>query len=139
MAPKRRNVFDPELAKAKAKKAKDNSTIYRQFEELGNEFLTLLEKNKSALSTYIPSSVALTELLLVGTLGLKGVQWVQSACSRVPQKFPQRMHEIKDIVNFCLPEVSMAACKALLGGLLCFLIESCLNLSNWLQASQLFF
>ena len=130
MAPKRRNVFDPELAKAKAKKAKDNSTIYRQFEELGN---------KSALSTYIPSSVALTELLLVGTLGLKGVQWVQSACSRVPQKFPQRMHEIKDIVNFCLPEVSMAACKALLGGLLCFLIESCLNLSNWLQASQLFF
>ena len=55
------------------KKAKDNSTIYRQFEELGNEFLTLLEKNKSALSTLIHSFKCCTDRTSAsGNFGTQG-------------------------------------------------------------------
>ena len=114
MQPKRKVVFNPDVAKARAKKAKNHNAIYRAFEEAGQALLSLIESNSEELSSYAPSSIVLEEILLVATMGLKGVQWLNISCKSIPINHPHRLLEIKSMLNFSVPQMTTTACEGLI-------------------------
>jgi hypothetical protein len=115
MPPKRKVSFDPDAAKARAKKAKDNKAIFSQFEEVGQALLDLTSQNGPELSTYTPSSPALAEILLVATVGLKGVQWLNVAHKSIPQNHPHRLQQLKCMLDYAIPETSATTRAGLYG------------------------
>lgn len=108
MPPKRKVAFDPDVAKMRAKKVKDNKAIFAKFEEVGQTLLDLIAQNGPELSTYTTSSLALAEVLLVAMVGLKGAQWLNVAHKSIPKNHPHRLQQLKCIIDFAIPETPAA-------------------------------
>ena len=108
MPPKRKVAFDPDAAKVRAKKVKDNKAIFAKFEEVGQALLDLAAQNGPELSTYSTSSPVLAEILLVAMVGLKGVQWLNVAQKNFPKNHPHRLQQLKCMLDFAIPEIPAA-------------------------------